>query len=160
MSLDVHSASGVDWAGNASARPANAPGGATFVSRDTNEAAIAKGRNDWLGLAQAPASVNTIDDATTITTAQLINGILYQDASAASVTMATPTAAALIAAYPNWQIDEAKMIYHASNHATNTSTISGGTDVTLVGSGAVINTGGQYSIRRTTATAFEIVRIG
>ena len=85
---------------------------------------------------------STIANAGTATAAQHQGLCLYQDASGASVTMTTLTGTLLAAAFEDLAIGESVKQYHASNHATNTSTLSGGVDVTLVGSGAVTNLGG------------------
>ncbi len=86
--------------------------------------------------------------------------VLYQDASGGNVTMTTRTGTQLAAAFPDMSVGDALPQYVASNHASNTSTISGGTDVTLVGSGAVINTGGSFLLIKTAATTFDLVRVG
>lgn len=103
---------------------------------------------------------STIADAGTITDAQTRGQVLYQDASGGSVTMTTRTGTQLAAAFPDMTTGNAVMIFVASNHATNTSTIAGGTDVTLVGSGAVTQTGGTFLLIKTGATTFDLVRVG
>jgi len=57
-------------------------------------------------------------------------------------------------------VGNAISIFCASNDATNTSTIAGGTDVSLVGSGAVTQTGGTFLLIKTAATTFDLVRVG
>lgn len=102
----------------------------------------------------------TIADAGTVTAAQVLTGILYQDASGGAVTMTSPTAALMDAAV-DLSIGGSFDMYVASNHATNTSTISGGTGVTVVGSGAVTNTGGHFKWIKTAATpTYDLVRVG
>jgi len=108
----------------------------------------------------AKVTRSTIADTGTVTVAQHQGLCLYQDASGASVTMTSATATDLAAALPNMQIGDAIPQYMASNHATNTSTISGGTGVTLVGSGAVTNTGGSFLLIKTAAATFDLVRVG
>lgn len=103
---------------------------------------------------------STVTSAATLTAAQHQGLCLYQDASGGAVTMTTLTGTLLAAAFPDMAIGDAIPQYHASNHATNTSTIAGGTDVTLVGSGAVTQTGGQYLLIKTAATTFDLVRVG
>jgi hypothetical protein len=106
----------------------------------------------------------TIADAGTITDAQHRGGIVYQDASGGNVTMTTRTAAQLVAAIPGAAVNTAIHLYVASNHASNTSTLSGGTGVTLVGSGAVTQTGGHFLIVFTNVgsgtEAADLVRVG
>jgi len=106
----------------------------------------------------------TIADAGTVTAAQVLTGILYQDASGGAVTMTSPTAAlmdAALEALGGIAIGASIDLYIASNHATNTSTISGGTGVTLVGSGAVTALGGHFKLIKTAATpTFDLVRVG
>jgi len=103
---------------------------------------------------------STISDAATLTDAQTRGQVLYQDASGGNVTMVTRTGTQYAAAFPDMAVGNAIMIFCASNHATNTSTISGGTDVTLVGSGAVTQTGGKFLLIKTAATTFDLVRVG
>lgn len=106
------------------------------------------------------ATRNTIANAGTISDAQHRDLVLYQDASGGNVTMTTRTGTQLAAAFPNLPTGGFIPQYVASNHATNTSTIAGGTDVTLVGSGAVTQTGGQFLLIKTAATTFDLVRVG
>lgn len=103
---------------------------------------------------------STIANAGTITVAQHQGLCLYQDASGGAVTMTTATGANLAAALPDMAIGDAIRQYVASNHATNTSTISGGTGVTLVGSGAVTSTGGNFLLIKTAVATFDLVRVG
>lgn len=107
-----------------------------------------------------PLSRATVSDAGTVTVAQVRGGVLYQSASGGAVTMASPTAADLVAAFPDVASGYGIPLYVASNHASNTSTISGGTGVTLVGSGAVTQTGGSFLLIRTGASTFDLVRVG
>jgi hypothetical protein len=102
----------------------------------------------------------TIANAATISDAEIAGGILYQDASGGAVTMTTRTGTQMAAAFPDLAVGEALSVFLASNHAANTSTIAGGVDVTLVGSGAVTNTGGQFMLVKTAATTFDLVRTG
>lgn len=102
----------------------------------------------------------TIADAATVTAAQVLTGILYQDASGGAVTMTGPTAA-LLDAELNLDIGGSIDLYIASNHATNTSTITGGTGVTIVGSAAVTQLGAHYKLIKTAATpTYDMVRVG
>ena len=103
---------------------------------------------------------STIADTATLTVPQHQGLCVYQDASAAAVTMTTLTGTELAGAFTDIDVGESVPLYHASNHATNTSTLSGGVDVTLVGSGAVTNSGGQYLLIKTAATTFDLVRVG
>jgi len=112
------------------------------------------------GVLSPNATRNTIANAGTITDAQHRDLVLYQDASGGAVTMTTRTGTQLAAAFPNLPVGGVIPQFVASNHATNTSTIAGGTDVTLVGSGAVTNTGGSFLLIKTAATTFDLVRVG
>ncbi len=103
---------------------------------------------------------NTIADAGTITVAQHRAGVIYQDASGGNVTCTSATGTNIDAEFPDLAVGNAIPLYHASNHATNTSTISGGSGVTLVGSGAVTNTGGKFLLIKTGSNAFDLVRVG
>lgn len=107
-----------------------------------------------------PKTRSTVTNAATISAAQLRGGILYQDASGGNVTMTTRTGTQIAGDMPEMRTGDAITLYLASNHGSNTSTIAGGTDVTLVGSGAVINTGGVFQLVKTAATTFDLVRVG
>lgn len=113
---------------------------------------------------KAPFALNvtrsTIGNAGTITDIQTAGQVLYQDASGGNVTMTTRTGTQLAAYFVGMAVGNSVSIYCASNHATNTSTIAGGVDVTLVGSGAVTQTGGQFLLIKTAATTFDLVRVG
>jgi len=159
MSEGIVSQHGVDLSGTQANRPSNAPAGITYAATDTGRGYLSQGSGSWISLGVASGRT-TIANAGTITTAQIIGTILYQDASGGNVTMTTQTAANIVTAYPDWEIGEGRPVYQASNHASNTSTISGGTGVTVVGSGAVTNTGGQYSLVRTATSTFDLIRIG
>lgn len=119
--------------------------------------------NLLIGPFRAPptnATRTTIADAGTITVAQLKLLVLYQDASGGNVTMTTPTGTAIDAAYPGIATGHVIPLHVASNHATNTSTISGGTGVTLVGSGAVTQLGGSFLFIKTGTATYDLVRVG
>lgn len=103
---------------------------------------------------------NTIADSGTVTVAQHRDQVLYQDASGGAVTMTAATGALLATEFADLAIGDSLIQYVASNHATNTSTISGDTGTTLVGSGAVVNTGGSFLLIKTAAATFDIVRVG
>lgn len=108
----------------------------------------------------ATQAAATVANAGTLTAAQHRGQQVYQDASGGNVTMTTLTGTLLAAALPSLPTGGFIFLFCASNHATNTSTISGGTDVTLVGSGALTQTGGTFILRKTAATTFDLVRVG
>lgn len=110
------------------------------------------------GLPQA-VSKQTVANAGTISAANLRGRLLFQDASGGNVTMTTRTGTQIAGDFPEMRVNDAISIYHYANHASNTSTISGGTDVTLIGSGAVTTTGGQYLLVKTAATTFDMIRV-
>lgn len=111
-------------------------------------------------LALSDTTAGTVASSGTATDAQHLGGLFYQDASGGSVTWTTRTGTQLAAAFANLAIGEAVFQFLASNHATNTSTVSGGTDVTLIGSGAVTRTGGMFLLRKSAATTFDLIRVG
>lgn len=102
---------------------------------------------------------STITNAATVTVAQVRLGVLYQDASGGAVTMTTPTGTALDAEFPTLATGEALDLFCASNHASNTSTIAGGSGVTLVGSGAMTQLGGSFKLIRTGTATYDLVRV-
>lgn len=103
---------------------------------------------------------NTIADAGTVTVAQHRDQVLYQDASGGAVTMTTATAALLAAEFADMAIGDSIKQYVASNHATNTITITGGTGVTIVGLATVVNSGATFLLIKTAAATFDLVRVG
>jgi hypothetical protein len=122
---------------------------------------IAVPANEGLSISTISVVRNDIADSGTVTAAQHRDQVLFQDASGGSVTMTSATAASINREMPNLEVGNAILQFHTSNHAVNTSTISGGTDVTLIGSGAVTNTGGQYLLVKTSATpTFALLRVG
>lgn len=104
--------------------------------------------------------VGTVANAGTVTAAQLGGKLLYQDASGGNVTMTTRTGTQMTSDFPNVAVGQSLEFGVASNHATNTSTIAGGTDVTLTGSGAVTSTGGKFWLTKLTATTWQLARVG
>jgi hypothetical protein len=107
-----------------------------------------------------PKTRSTVANAATVSAAQMRGGILYQDASGGNVTMTTRTGTQIAADFPEMRVGDAIALHMASNHNSNTSTIAGGTDVTLVGSGAVTSPGGTFQLVKTGATTFDLVRVG
>jgi len=103
---------------------------------------------------------NTISNAGTVTVAQHRAHVLYQDASGGNVTMTAALGTGLDTAFPDAQTGTCIMQFVASNHATNTSTIAGNTGTTLVGSGAVTQTGGQFLLIKTGVGTWDLVRVG
>lgn len=103
---------------------------------------------------------STVTNAATLTAAQLQGQVLFQDASGGSVTMATPIGSVVAAAFPDMVTGHCVMLRCASNHASNTSTLSGASAVTLVGSGAFTQTGGTFALICTGAGTFDLVRVG
>jgi hypothetical protein len=101
---------------------------------------------------------NTIADSGTIAVTEHITKGLYQDASGGNVTMTTSAASSL--QFEDIPVGAGILQYHSSNHATNTSTISGGAGVTLVGSGSVTSTGGQYLLLKTSESTYDFIRVG
>ena len=152
--------------GNATAGTGNGGAGGTLTLTAGAGGTSSGGTAGVAGIIRAVSAMarklarNTIANAGTVTVAQTRDGILYQDASGGAVTMTSPTGANLDTEFPDLATGEALQVFHASNHATNTSTIAGGVGVTLVGSGAVTSTGGQYVLVRTGASAYDLVRCG
>jgi hypothetical protein len=108
----------------------------------------------------ADQTAATVANGGTISAGQHRGQQVFQDASGGAVTMTTATATALNAALPGLPNGGFIHLHVTSNHATNTSTLSGGTGVTLYGSGAVINTGGTFILRKVSSSAFDLLRVG
>lgn len=107
-----------------------------------------------------PLTRSTVTNAATISAAQMAGGVLYQDASGGSVGMTTRTGTQIASDFPEMRIGDSIDLFVASNHASNTSTITAGTDVTGVGSLAVTQLGGSFKLIKTAATTFDLVRVG
>ena len=156
--------------GNATAGTGNGGAGGTITLAPGSGGTSSGGTAGVAGIVMvggtnpAPLALNvvrsTVSNGGTISAAQTRGGVLYQDASGGAVTMTTRTGTLLAADFPDLATGNALPIYMASNHASNTSTIAGGTDVTLVGSGAITQTGGNFLLIKTAATTFDLVRIG
>lgn len=105
-------------------------------------------------------AVGTVANGGTVAAAQIAGKLLYQDASGGAVTMTTRTGTQMTADFPNVAVGQTLEIGVASNHATNTSTLAGGTDVTLTGDGAVTKSGGKFWLTKLTATTWQLARVG
>lgn len=138
----------------------NGNGGSVVLTPGAKSGSGLDGIVRVVGVMARKLSRATISNAGTLTAAQIAGGVLYQDASGGSVTMTTLTGTQIAAAFPDLATGSALDLFCASNHASNTSTLAGGTDVTLVGSGAVTQTGGQFKLIKTAATTFDLVRVG
>src|SRR5215468_2449658 len=99
------------------------------------------------------AAKQTVGNAGVLTAAQIRAGLLTQDASGGSVTMATPTAASLQTMFPDWNVGEGIFLCMYGNHATNTITLNGGTGVTVVGGNTATTTGGIFILTKTAGGA-------
>jgi hypothetical protein len=111
---------------------------------------------------QAAAILNTTNVATianasgqTLTAAQVAGGIILRS-GAAAVTDTTPTAAAIIAAFPGAVTGDVMTLVIRNNN-TGTLTIGAGTGVTLEGTTTIptVNTR-MYAVRITSATTVTI----
>lgn len=107
-----------------------------------------------------PLTRSTVSDAATVSAAQMGGRVLYQDASGGNVSMTTRTGTQIAADFPELRTGDAMQLFVASNHASNTSTLTGGTDVTTVGSAVVTQLGGSFLLIKTAATTFDLVRVG
>lgn len=142
---------------NVSANVMGVVAGGTEYVRVAHDAALpmvlVKGTGP-VPVTQNPGSGSaTVAGSGTVSAAQHRAEQYYQDASGGSVTCTTRTAAQLVSDFPGVAVGMAVMLYGSSNHASNTSTISGGTGVTLVGSGAITQTGGTFRLVFTNVTA-------
>lgn len=101
----------------------------------------------------------TLNATGTLTAALLFNGIVTST-TAAAVTGTTDTAA-LIDAAGTFAVDDAFEFVVINTGGTNAFTVAGGTNVTLVGAGAVpANTSGRFRVRKTATTpAFSVYRV-
>lgn len=112
------------------------------------------------GVVYIPAIRNTIADAGTITVGQHRQKMLYQDASGGNVTMTTATGTALDTAFPDMKVGDSIQQWMSSNHATNSSTIAGGTGVTIIGFGGIARNGAGYLLIKTGTALYDLVRCG
>lgn len=103
---------------------------------------------------------STVVNSSTLTAAQTIGGILFMDASGGAVSTTTRTGTEIAADFPEMRTGDALDIYMSSNHASNTATLSPGSGVTAVGSGACTQLGGSFKLHKTGAATFDLVRVG
>ena len=103
-----------------------------FMKRDAGGLVLTSTPGD--GFAVDPTVTNyTTDAAYTMTVADLAGGIFQRSGTNTSRTDTTPTAALLIAAYPEWNVGDAKVVLYSNAAGANPTTIGAGTNVTLVG---------------------------
>ena len=107
-----------------------------FMKRDAGGLVLTSNPGD--GFAVDPVVTNhTTDAAYTMTVADLSGGVFQRSGTNTSRTDTTPTAALLLAAYPEWNIGDAKVVLYSNAAGANPTTIGAGTGVTLVGNAAV-----------------------
>jgi hypothetical protein len=106
------------------------------------------------------AAAATVADAATPTEAQILGGVIYQDASGGAVGFNMPAIATFLSYFPDLAVGEGVFLRVASNHGANTATITAGAGYTAYGSLASINTGATYLIVRTAAATADIFRVG
>lgn len=94
----------------------------------------------------------------TLTAAQVLGGYIERD-GAVAVSDALPTAALFLAAVPDMEINDCRLLI-IRNANTGTLTITAGTNFTLVGTATIptVNTG-VFIIRKTSATALTATRL-
>lgn len=134
-------------------------GGSPKISRNTVTEVTTQ---PYIGanLSIGSTSRSTIADAGTVLSFYLRNQLIYQDASLGSVTCTIATGTQLDTELPEMVAGSFIEFYHSSNDSMNTSTLSGAAGVTLIGSGAVTETGGTYLLNKTDTATYELVRVG
>lgn len=94
--------------------------------------------NDSLGTTYPVATLDATAGAVTLTAAQVQDGLFRRDPNGLPRADNTPTAAALVALYPNAKVgDCVRCIYTNEGAATEDITITAGAGVTVVGSGII-----------------------
>jgi len=83
----------------------------------------------------SPSSVSTVSVSTSLAVNQLVGGIVSFTGTAAD-NLTTPTATAVLAAYPLLQVGSTFRLL-VLNNGTAAATLVGGTGVTVTGSGVV-----------------------
>lgn len=94
----------------------------------------------------------------TITISQIAGGVALFTGAAGAVAYTTPTAAQIIAAFPELDIGDT-MTFKLTNTAAQTATITAGTDITLAGFTTVNAATRECIIERTAATTVKITSI-
>lgn len=102
---------------------------------------------------------STITSAAEVTVAQMRGMVLYSDATGGNTSFNTVTGTAMSAAFPDAAVGTGIVIYVVVAGA-NTLTVTGDTDFTLVGSGAVTTLGGTFLAVKTAATTWDLLRVG
>ena len=96
--------------------------------------------------------------AATLTIAELLTKVIQYNGAAANLT--SPTGTNIIAGLPASMSNNASFDFSVINIGSGTATIVANTDVTLVGSGAVLlNTSGHFRVRKTSASVCHIYRM-
>lgn len=99
--------------------------------------------------------VNAADAAYTVTVTDIAGGILQATSLSAGRTFTTPTAAAIIAAFPEMDIGDC-MVFKVSAVAAFAITWAAGTDVTLAGRATTpASTSTDIVIEKTAATTVK-----
>jgi hypothetical protein len=90
------------------------------------------------GTYTSTVSTITTAGAATLTTAQMLGGIILRDPAGAGRTDTTPTAAQLVAAIPGVKNGTTfRLMYRNTADAAETITIAGGTGVTISGTATI-----------------------
>ena len=101
----------------------------------------------------------------TLTTTQILNGVLYSDPSGGAATLTLPTAALLVAADKKSEAKKGLHFYIRNEDGTNAITMAVGTGGTLKGS-AVLAANGYahfyvyYSNVTASSEAYDLIRLG
>ncbi len=106
------------------------------------------------------ATRSTIANSATPTAAEMRGRVLYQDASGGNVSMTTRTGTQLAGDFPELSTGQCVTIFVASNHGSNTATLTAGDGVTNVGGAAVTQIGGTFLLIKTGSATFDLVRVG
>lgn len=109
-------------------------------------------------------ALTTKTNGQTATAGEFLSGMIYMDASGGNVGFITPTAAQLVAAVPGCKVGTTIDVCIASNHATNSVTITPGANVNAIGSMVSTQTGAYYKMRFTNigsgTEAVSLIRVG
>lgn len=122
------------------------------------EGAMVRPARDGDGLmAFFDPQIMNVDAASTITVANMAGGLIIRTTAATNRIDTTPTAAAIIAAYPEMDVGES-FIVTISNQTAVTITIAGGAGVTASGNLVIAATSMRlFMFTKTSATTMTLI---
>lgn len=100
----------------------------------------------------------TLDSNQTLSVAMIAGGLISREGLSANRTDTTPTAAELIAAFPEMDIGDTLVVIVSNFDNAQTVTLTGGTDVTDLGNRTVpADSSKHFVLEKTSATEMNLI---